>query len=44
VALSKDKFAEYISEGVDGFNDFDFGQFQQIFMVIEKILKHLPES
>jgi RNA-directed DNA polymerase len=44
VALSKDKFAEYISEGVDGFNDFHFGEFQQIFMVIEKILKHLSES
>jgi hypothetical protein len=44
VALSKNKFAEYISEGVDGFNDFDFGEFQQIFMIIEKILKHLSES
>jgi hypothetical protein len=44
VALSKDKFAQYISEGVDGFHDFDFGEFQQIFMVIEKILKHFSES
>jgi RNA-directed DNA polymerase len=39
VALSKDKFADYILKNVNNFNDFDFESFKEIFEIIEKILK-----
>ena len=38
VALSKDNFANYILEDTENFNDFDFEEFQRIFMIIRKIL------
>jgi RNA-directed DNA polymerase len=39
VALSKSDFAEYIYEGEDNFNDFDFTEFAKIFEVIKKIIE-----
>jgi len=43
VALSKDKFADYIFNNTENFNDFKFEEFQEVFKVIENILKHHPE-
>lgn len=40
VALSKNNFADYIFEGKPGFNDFDFEAFEEVFEIIEKIVKH----
>jgi RNA-directed DNA polymerase len=44
VALSKDKFATYIWQESDNFNDFDFNPFLEIFDVINKISKHHEEN
>ncbi|MFM7599972.1 MAG: reverse transcriptase domain-containing protein [Pseudanabaena sp.] len=43
VALSKDKFADYILNNAENFNDFNFEEFQEVFKVIENILKHHSE-
>jgi RNA-directed DNA polymerase len=39
VALSKNRFADYILAGEKGFNDFDFEEFYEVFKTIEKIVK-----
>mgnify|MGYP000662698713 CR=1 FL=1 len=44
IALSKDKFANYILEGIENFNDFDFEEFQKIFMIIKNVLIHHTEN
>lgn len=44
VALSKNSFADYIFQGSENFNDFDFEEFQEIFKVIDKILKYHEEN
>ncbi len=44
VALSKDKFADYILNDIDNFNDFNFEEFQEIFKIIEKILRLHSET
>ncbi|ACB50436.1 probable RNA-directed DNA polymerase [Crocosphaera subtropica ATCC 51142] len=38
VALPKDDFATYIYDKEEGFNDFDFTAFKEVFEIIEKIL------
>ncbi|MDJ0845182.1 MAG: reverse transcriptase domain-containing protein [Crocosphaera sp.] len=38
VALPKDDFATYIDDKEEGFNDFDFAAFKEVFEIIEKIL------
>ena len=38
VALTKDKFATYIYDKEEGFNDFDFSAFKEVFEIIKKIL------
>ncbi|MEA5509864.1 AAA family ATPase [Crocosphaera sp. UHCC 0190] len=40
VALSKDDFATYIYNNEEGFNDFEFSAFREVFEIIEKILKN----
>lgn len=44
VALSKNRFADYILTGEEGFNDFDFEGFYEVFKTIEKILKFHIEN
>ena len=44
IALSKNSFADYIFQGSENFNDFDFEEFQEIFKVIDKILKYHEEN
>ena len=39
VALSKSAFADYVLNQVDGFDDFDFSEFEKIFDVISMIVK-----
>jgi RNA-directed DNA polymerase len=43
-ALSKNSFADYILRGEEGFNDFDFEEFDEVFKTIEKILKFHIEN
>lgn len=43
IALSKNNFADYIFEQKSGFNDFNFGAFEEVFIIIEKIIKHHAE-
>ena len=40
IALSKNDFAEHILNARDGFNNFDFEAFHEVFQIIEKILKY----
>ena len=44
VALSKNAFADYIFQAKAGFHNFDFGAFEEVFMIIENILKHHAET
>ena len=44
VALSKNSFADYIEQGSENFNNYDFEEFQEIFKVIDKILKYHEEN
>lgn len=44
VALSKNMFAEYISQKRNGFDNFDFSSFNLIFEIIQKIIKHYDEE
>jgi RNA-directed DNA polymerase len=44
VALSKNRFADYILTGKEGFNDFDFKEFSEVFKIIEKIIKFHIEN
>ena len=44
IALSKNSFADYVSQGLENFNDFDFEEFQEIFKVIDKIMKYHEEN
>ena len=39
VALSKIKFAEYIRDDMENYNDFNFSEFNKIFNVFDKILE-----
>ena len=43
VALSKNNFADYIFQDKLGFNDFGFEAFEEVFIIIEKIVKHHVE-
>ncbi len=38
LALSKNKFAEYIKNDTENFNDFDFKEFSKIFDIFDKIM------
>lgn len=44
VALSKNRFADYILTGEEGFSDFDFEEFYEVFKIIEKIVKFHIEN
>src|SRR5919202_5599729 len=44
VALSKNSFADYILRGEEGFNDFDFEEFYEVFKTIDNILKFHIEN
>ena len=44
VALSKDKFSDYILNKQENFHDFDFSEFDAVFQIIEDIMKHYSES
>jgi RNA-directed DNA polymerase len=44
VALSKNSFADYILRGEEGFNDFDFKEFDEVFKTIDNILKFHIEN
>ncbi|HEY9605767.1 MAG TPA: reverse transcriptase domain-containing protein, partial [Allocoleopsis sp.] len=44
VALSKNSFADYILWGEEGFNDFDFEEFYEVFKTIDNILKFHIEN
>lgn len=39
LALSKNKFAEYIRDDTERFNDFDFSEFNKIFDIFDMVLK-----
>ena len=39
-SLSKSRFANNVSEDVDGFNNFDFSEFNKIFDIIRKIIEN----
>jgi len=43
VALSKNNFAQSIFKEEEGFNNFDFGEFREVFNVIEKISRYHAE-
>ena len=43
-ALSKNSFADYILRGEEGFNDFDFKEFDEVFKTIDNILKFHIEN
>ncbi len=40
VALSKNSFADYIYNQSKNFNDFDFRPFNEVFEIIDKILRY----
>ncbi len=40
VAISKAKFAEYISQNANGFENFDYSEFGKIFAVIKEIIEY----
>ena len=44
VALSKNRFADYILRGEEGFNNFDFEEFYEVFKTVEKIVKFHIEN
>ncbi|MFN6525611.1 reverse transcriptase domain-containing protein [Nostoc sp. ChiSLP03a] len=44
VALSKNQFAENIFNKKESFNDFDFGAFEDVFLIIEKIVLHYSQQ
>jgi RNA-directed DNA polymerase len=44
VALSKNSFADYILRGEEGFNDFDFEEFVEVFKTIDNIIKFHIEN
>ena len=44
VALSKNAFADYIYNEEQNFNNFDFRSFNEIFEIIDKILKYHSEK
>lgn len=44
VALSKNSFADYILRGEEGFNNFDFEEFNEVFKTIDNILKFHIEN
>jgi RNA-directed DNA polymerase len=43
VALSKSDFANYIFQEEEGFNDFDFEAFREVFDMVEKVVKYDSE-
>ncbi|MEH1776910.1 reverse transcriptase domain-containing protein [Nostoc sp.] len=44
VALSKNDFADNIFKKKEKFDDFDFGAFEEVFIIIEKIVKSYAEE
>ena len=44
IAMTKDDFADYILNEKEGFDDFNFSAFQEIFDIISKIKDHYLES
>jgi RNA-directed DNA polymerase len=44
VALSKNDFADNIFNNKEKFDDFEFGAFEEVFRIIEKIVKHHAEE
>ncbi len=44
VALSKNAFANYIYNKEKNFDDFDFKAFNEVFEIIDKILKYHSEK
>jgi RNA-directed DNA polymerase len=40
IALPKNDFADYVLNQIDGFNDFDFSEFEAIFEIILEIASH----